>query len=66
MIIIKTKPLRIMLLKTSALIKFHMNFLFEDDDLLRKYNYIWNKVSSNIKKELTIIMWVFFLQKHIS
>ena len=71
MIIIKTKPLRIMLLKTSALVKFYndetkwMNFLIKDDDLLSKYNDIWNKVSSNIKKELNMMMWVF-LQKHIS
>ena len=71
MIIIKTKPLRIMLLKTSGLVKFYndetkwMNFLIKDDDLLRKYNDIWNKVSSNIKKELNMMMWVF-LQKHIS
>ena len=71
MIIIKTKPLRIMLLKTSALVKFYndetkwMNFLIKGDDLLRKYNDIWNKVSSNIKKELNMMMWVF-LQKHIS
>ena len=60
-----------MLLKTSALVKFYndgtkwMNFLIKDDDLLRKYNDIWNKVSSNIKKELNMMMWVF-LQKHIS
>ena len=25
--------------------------LFEDDDLLEKYNAIWNKVSDHIKKE---------------
>ena len=28
-----------------------MYFLFEDDDLLEKYNTIWNKVSADIKKE---------------
>ena len=26
-------------------------FLIEDDDLLEKYNTIWNKVSADIKKE---------------
>ena len=26
-------------------------FLIEDDDLLKKYNNIWNKVSPDIKKE---------------
>ena len=26
-------------------------FLVEDDDLLEKYNTIWDKVSANIKKE---------------
>ena len=28
-----------------------MYFLIEDDDLLEKYNTIWNKVSADIKKE---------------
>ena len=28
-----------------------MNVLAEDDDLLEKYNTIWDKVSSDIKKE---------------
>ena len=28
-----------------------MYFLIEDDDLLKKYNTIWDKVSSDIKKE---------------
>ena len=28
-----------------------MYFLIEDDDLLGKYNTIWNKVSADIKKE---------------
>ena len=26
-------------------------FLIEDDDLLEKYNTIWNKVNADIKKE---------------
>ena len=29
-----------------------MDFLMEDDDLLEKYNTIWDKVSVDIKKEL--------------
>ena len=28
-----------------------MYFLIEDDDLLEKYNAIWDKVSADIKKE---------------
>ena len=28
-----------------------MNFLIEDDDLLKKYNTVWDKVSADIKKE---------------
>ena len=46
-----------MLPKTSAYVKSYnaqtkwMYFWIEDDDLLEKYNTIWNKVSANIKKE---------------
>ena len=29
-----------------------MYFLIEDDDLVKKYNTIWNKVSADIKKSL--------------
>ena len=29
-----------------------MNFLTKDDDLLKKYNDIWNKISHSIKKNL--------------
>ena len=29
-----------------------MYFLIEDDDLLEKYNTIWDKVSTDIKKEI--------------
>ena len=29
-----------------------MYFLIENDDLLEKYNTIWDKVSADIKKEL--------------
>ena len=47
-----------MLPKTSAYIKIYdgqtkwMYFLIEDDDLLEKYNTIWDKVSANIKKDV--------------
>ena len=50
-------PLCIML-KTSAYVKSYngqtklMYFLIEDDDLLKKYNTIWDKVSADIKKNL--------------
>ena len=53
----KVKPLHIMLSKTSAYIKSSdgqtkwMYFLVQDDDLLEKYNTIWDKVSADIKKE---------------
>ena len=46
-----------MLPKTSAYVKLYdgqskwINFLIKDDDLLKKYNDIWNKVSNSIKKE---------------
>ena len=54
----KAKPLIIMLPKTNAYVKSYdgqtkrMYFLTEDDDLLEKYNTIWDKVSANIKKEI--------------
>ena len=53
----KVKPLHIMLPKTSAYVKDYdgqtkwMYFLIEDDVLLERYNTIWDKVSSYIKKE---------------
>ena len=54
----KIKPLYIMIpLQTSAYVKsYHgqtkwMYFLIEGDDLLEKYNTIWDKVSADIKKE---------------
>ena len=49
-----------MLPKPSAYVKSYdeqtkwMHFLIEDDDLLEKYNTIWNKFSVGIKKELDI------------
>ena len=53
----KIKPLHIMLPKISAYVKSYdgqtkwMYFLIEDDDLLEKYNTIWDKVSADIKQE---------------
>ena len=53
----KVKPLHIMLPKTSAYIKSNdgqtkwMYFLFEDDDLLKIYNTVWDKASVDVKKE---------------
>ena len=53
----KVKPLHIMLPKVISYVKRYneqtkwMNFLIEDDDLLQKYNTIWDKVSADIKKE---------------
>ena len=53
----KVKPLHIILPKTSAHVKSYdgqtkwIYFLIENDDLLEKYNTIWDKVSAAIKKE---------------
>ena len=54
----KVKPLHIMLPKMSAYVKSYdwqtkwMYFLIEGDDLMEKYNTIWDKVSTNIEKNL--------------
>ena len=54
----KVKPLHIMIPKTSTYVKSYdeqtkwMYFLIEDDDLLEKYNTIWDKISADIKKEI--------------
>ena len=51
------KPLHVNLPKTSAYVKSYdgeikgMYFLIEDDDLLDKYNTVWDKVSAKIKKK---------------
>ena len=51
------KPLHIMLPKTNGYVKSYdgqtkrMYFLIEDDDLLEKYNTIWDKVNADINKE---------------
>ena len=47
-----------MLPKTKADVKNYdgqtkwMYFLIEDDNLLKKYNTVWDKVSSDFKKEV--------------
>ena len=46
-----------MLLKTSGYVKSYdgqskwMYFLIKDDNLLEKYNTVWDKVSADMKKE---------------
>ena len=51
----KVKSLHTILPKASAYVKSYDGlknyFLIEDDDLLEKYNTIWNKVSTDIKNE---------------
>ena len=53
----KVNPLHIMLPNTTAYVKSYdgqtkwMDFLIEDDELLERYNTIWDKVSADIKKE---------------
>ena len=50
----KVKPLHIMLFKTSVDVKSYdgqikwMYFFIEKDDLLEKYNTIWDKVSTDV------------------
>ena len=54
----KLRTLHIMLPKTNAYVKSYdgqtkcMHLLIENDDLLGKYNAIWDKVSTDMKKEL--------------
>ena len=54
---LKVKPLHAMLPKTSAFVNYYdgktkwIYFLIEDDDLLEKYNAIWDKVSADVKNE---------------
>ena len=35
----------------------HMPFLIKNEELLKKYNEIWNKVSNSIKKDLIVILY---------
>ena len=66
----KVKPLHLMLSKTSTYVKSYdgqtkgMYFFIEDDDLLRKYNIIWDKVSADKKKNLIANLSIkkFFLK----
>ena len=57
-----------MLLKTSAYVKSYDGqtkwsyFSIEDDELLEKYNTIWDKVSTDIKKSL--IANLFIIKKN--
>ena len=52
----KVKPLHIILIKSSVYVKSYdeqtewIYFLIEDDDLLEKYNTIWDQVRAGIKK----------------
>ena len=39
-----------------------MYFLIEDDDLLKKYNTIWDKVSADIKKKKQLIASLTIIQ----
>ena len=53
----KVKPLNIILPKTRTYVKNYdrqtkwVYSFIEDDDLLKKYNAIWNKASADIAKE---------------
>ena len=53
----KVKPSHVMILKTSVYVKSYdgqtkwVYFLIEDNDLLDKYNTVWDKVIFDIKKE---------------
>ena len=54
----KTMPLYIMLPITNVYVKGYdgqtkwMYFLIEDNDLLEKYNTIWDEVSADSEKEI--------------
>ena len=58
------KPLRIMLPKTSVYVKSYdgqtqrMYFLIENNDLLEKYNAIWDKISADIKENLIVRLFL--------
>ena len=53
----KVKPLHLKLPKTSAYVNSYngqtksMYFSIEDNNLLEKYNIVWDKISADIKKE---------------
>ena len=53
----KSKPFSTILPKTNAYVKSYdsetkwMHFFIEDDELLKRYNDIWNDVSNSVEKE---------------
>ena len=53
----RIKPLTIILLKTNAYVKSYdgetkwMYFLIENEELLKKYNEIWNDINNTINEE---------------
>ena len=53
-----------MLPKTSTYVKSYdgqtrqMYFLIKDDELLEKYNTIWDKVSADVKKDLILGLFI--------
>ena len=56
----KNQPLHILLPKTSVYVEIYsrktkwMHFLIKDNDLLEKYNTIWDIVRAYIKKNLIV------------
>ena len=69
----KAKPLHIMLPKTSTYVKIMMDkpniciFFIVDNDLLEKYNPIWDNVSADMKKKIDTepVYYKEFLQTQI-
>ena len=53
----KAKSLHVTFPKTSSYVEGYdreiewMYFLIEDDEVLKKYNTIWDKISADIRKE---------------
>ena len=71
----EVKPLHIRLPKTRPYVKScdgqtkWMYFLFEDDDVLEKYNTIWDKVSTDMKNKFDsehVYRKIFLITKIIS
>ena len=68
----KFNPLHLMLPKTIAYVKSYdgqtkwIYFLIKDDELLEKYNAIWDKGSADIKKDLILQQRNFENQSKIS
>lgn len=59
-----------MFLKTSAYVKHYvgetklMHLFNKDDELLQKYNGIWNKVSNSIKEKV-MKLHIFAIKKQL-